>query len=362
MDVGAYIWPAYTGADNRSRIFWPEGRGEWQSVRSALPKFPGHRLPRVPLLGYQDEADPQVMRQQIDLAADHGVNTFIYDWYWYDGLPYLENCLNDGFLKAENRGRMKFYLMWANHDVNFTWDKRISDQPGAVLWQGRQPRGEFIRITERWMERYFTQPNYYTVDGCPVVMIYDVDNLIKGLGGVRPARMALDDFRRRAVCAGFRGVHIQMVLWSEGVHDLSGVDGSHMNSAELARALGFDSLTNYQYVHFVDIDRDYAKVMRDVERNWASFNKIGIPYWPHVSIGWDNNPRFNSLRKGIMKNNTPEEFGRALEKAKSLAESTGAPMVTINSWNEWTEMSYLLPDDVYGYGYLDEVKRVFGGR
>ncbi len=160
MDVGAYIWPAYTGADNRSRIFWPEGRGEWQSVRSALPKFPGHRLPRVPLLGYQDEADPQVMRQQIDLAADHGVNTFIYDWYWYDGLPYLENCLNDGFLKAENRGRMKFYLMWANHDVNFTCDKRISDQPGAVLWQGRQPRGEFIRITERWMERYFTQPNY----------------------------------------------------------------------------------------------------------------------------------------------------------------------------------------------------------
>ena len=212
------------------------------------------------------------------------------------------------------------------------------------------------------MERYFTQPNYYTVDGCPVVMIYDVDNLINGLGGVRPARMALDDFRRRAVCAGFKGVHIQMVLWSEGVHDLSGVDGSHMNSAELARALGFDSLTNYQYVHFVDIDRDYAEVMRDVERKWASFNKIGIPYWPHVSIGWDNNPRFNSLRKGIMKNNTPEEFGRALEKAKSLAESTGAPMVTINSWNEWTEMSYLLPDDVYGYGYLDEVKRVFGGR
>ena len=362
MDVGAYIWPAYTGADNRSRIFWPEGMGEWQSVRSALPKLPGHRLPRVPLLGYQDEADPQVMRQQIDLAANHGVNTFIYDWYWYDGLPYLENCLNDGFLKAENRGRMKFYLMWANHDVNFTWDKRISDQPGAVLWQGRQPREEFIRITERWMERYFTQPNYYTVDGCPVVMIYDVDNLIKGLGGVRPARMALDDFRRRAVCAGFKGVHIQMVLWSEGVHDLSGVDGSHMNSAELARALGFDSLTNYQYVHFVDIDRDYAEVMRDVERKWASFNKIGIPYWPHVSIGWDNNPRFNSLRKGIMKNNTPEEFGRALEKAKSLAESTGAPMVTINSWNEWTEMSYLLPDDVYGYGYLDEVKRVFGGR
>ncbi len=24
-----------------------------------------------------------------------------------------------------------------------------------------------------------------------------------------------------------------------------------------------------------------------------------------------------------------------------------------NSWNEWTETSYLQPDDLYGYGYLN---------
>ena len=35
------------------------------------------------------------------------------------------------------------------------------------------------------------------------------------------------------------------------------------------------------------------------------------------------------------------------------------PLVTLNSWNEWTETSYLQPDDLYGYGYLDAVKRVF---
>lgn len=31
----------------------------------------------------------------------------------------------------------------------------------------------------------------------------------------------------------------------------------------------------------------------------------------------------------------------------------------INSWNEWTETSYLQPDDVNGYGYLEAVKKVF---
>jgi hypothetical protein len=35
--------------------------------------------------------------------------------------------------------------------------------------------------------------------------------------------------------------------------------------------------------------------------------------------------------------------------------------VTVNSWNEWTETSYLEPDNVNGYGYLEAVKRVFGG-
>ena len=28
-DVAAYIWPAYTGDEPRTRMFWSEGIGEW---------------------------------------------------------------------------------------------------------------------------------------------------------------------------------------------------------------------------------------------------------------------------------------------------------------------------------------------
>ena len=80
-DVAAYIWPAYTGTEPRTRIFWPEGMGEWETVREMRPRFEGHQWPRKPLWGYCDEANPDVMRMQIDAAADHGVNVFIYDWY-----------------------------------------------------------------------------------------------------------------------------------------------------------------------------------------------------------------------------------------------------------------------------------------
>ena len=35
--------------------------------------------------------------------------------------------------------------------------------------------------------------------------------------------------------------------------------------------------------------------------------EYGLPYYPHISVGWDNNPRFNGFRPGIVKNNPPEE-------------------------------------------------------
>ena len=62
-----------------------------------------------------------------------------------------------------------------------------------------------------------------------------------------------------------------------------------------------------------------------------------------------------------MTDNTPENFRSGLEMAKAYVDSHDlpVPLVTINSWNEWTEMSYLEPDDVYGYGYLEAIRDTF---
>lgn len=37
----------------------------------------------------------------------------------------------------------------------------------------------------------------------------------------------------------------------------------------------------------------------------------------------------------------------------------GAAFISFGT--EWTEASYLQPDDLYGYGYLEAVKQVFAG-
>ena len=80
-----------------------------------------------------------------------------------------------------------------------------------------------------------------------------------------------------------------------------------------------------------------------------------------MSLGWDNNPRFNSFRPGVLRDCTPENIEKALRAAKDYADRhpLQPKLITINSWNEWTESSYLEPDDLHGYGYLEAVRRVF---
>jgi len=322
-DVAAYIWPAYTGDEPRTRIFWPEGMGEWQSVRSAGAKYPGHQWPRKPLWGYVNEADSYVMEMEIEAAVDHGVNVFIYDWYWYDRRPFLENCLNDGFLKAKNSGKMKFYLMWANHDAGVLWDKRNSHDHDTVVWQGSVDRAEFERAMTRVIEKYFTQPNYYTIDGKPVFMIYDVPNFVSGLGGFEAARDAIGWFRDACVKAGLPGLHLQFTMWSEQAMNLSGCDNGKDVPASAFNSLGFDSCSHYQFVHFADIDRSYPEILEDVRREYEKLDKtLPFPYFPHVSVGWDNNPRFNEFRPGVMKDCTPENIEKALRMARPMPTRT----------------------------------------
>ena len=365
-DVAAYIWPSYTGDEMRTRMFWPEGYGEWQSVKNSVSKFPGHNWPRKPLWGYVNEADPFVMEMEIEAAATHGVNVFIYDWYWYDRRPFLENCLNDGYLKARNNDKVKFYLMWANHSVNYTWDIRQAHIQDTWVWDGAVTRDDFETIALRLIDKYFKLPNYYTIDGKPVFMIYDLANLMRGLGGADATRAAFDWFREQAVKAGLPGLHLQLTMWSELNFNLSGVDGGiTATTGEMVERLGFDSMSHYQFCHFADIDRDYDEIMKDVLKEWKRIEEnYKIPYFPHISVGWDNNPRFKEFRAGIVKNNTPEAIQRAMQHAKEYVDAhpDQAPLITVNSWNEWTETSYLEPDDLYGYGYLEAIRNVFLGK
>jgi hypothetical protein len=64
----------------------------------------------------------------------------------------------------------------------------------------------------------------------------------------------------------------------------------------------------------------------------------------------------------VVLGNTPERFGRLCQQAADHAadERHRAFAVFINAWNEWTEGSYLLPEERTGNAYLEALKVAFG--
>lgn len=126
-------------------------------------------------------------------------------------------------------------------------------------------------------------------------------------------------------------------------------------------------MTSYNWGCNVNFDGDYTEVTNAyTEKLKRESEKLKIPFYPNISVGWDNNVRFHDFVPGVVENNTPENFIIACKKVKAFADDSmkkgimKAPFITVNSWNEWTETSYLQPDDLYGYGYLEAIKEAFG--
>ncbi len=182
--IACYYYPGYHH-DPRNDARHGPGWTEWDLVRRAQPRFETHAQPNVPLWGYQDEADPAVMVRKIHTAADHGIDAFIFDWYWYDG-PFLEGAIDRGFLRARSNDRIKFGLMWANHDwLDIHPAKLHCSAP--LVFPGKVSPSVFEKITDDVIQRYFSHPSYWKIDGMPYFSIYDMSKLVAGLGSLGAA-------------------------------------------------------------------------------------------------------------------------------------------------------------------------------
>lgn len=373
MQVGVYYFPNYH-LDKRNAKSHGEGWTEWELVKRAEPKFEGHSQPKIPLWGYEDESDPNVMAKKIEAATSASIDSFIFDWYWYEDGPFLNSALEKGFLGAHNCESVKFALMWANHDwVDIHPAQRSFVNGINTLYEGKVSEKAFVEATNYMIKNYFNKPNYWRVKGGLYFSVYMVAGLINSFGGILETKRILNEFRQRVREAGLGELHLNAIVWEKEI--LPG-ESSVENLNEMLNEVGFDSVSTYVWIHNHEPERfpfteygDFAKVCC---KDYEAFTKYyNLPYFPNVTVGWDSSPRTVSSDKydylgypfvPILKNNNPEEFQKALQRAKDFLSERPKEnqILTINAWNEWTEGSYLEPDAEYGYGYLNAIKSVFG--
>ncbi len=370
ITVACYYFPDFHPGDPRNTKLKGKDWSEWKLVADAKPRFPGEHQPNVPLWGYCDESNPQVMAKKIGAAADNGINVFIFDWYYYNDGPYLQGCLDDGFLKATNVNRIKFALMWANHDWLELHPAKLG-QPQKLLYPGKVTPEHFDQICDYVIKNYFLNSSYWKIDGKPYFSFYDLNKLLENFGSVEATRAALDKFRAKAKAAGLPGLHLNAVVWGQPILP---AEKTPADVAKLVRELGFDSVTSYVWIHHVPLPQqqtDYNYVRDAYFKYWNEAEKeYDVPYIPNVTMGWDPSPRCNQSDKfgnfgypfmNTICSNTPERFKEELEltKQRLLAAPNGPRILNLNCWNEWTEGSYLEPDTVHGLSYLKAVKEVF---
>jgi len=356
--VAAYIWPSCHDDLLAHKKLWSDGIGEWEVIKKGNPRFEGHYQPRQPLWGYEMDNDPKVVEKWINVATDHGVNVFVYDWYWYEEGPYLESALDDGFLKARNNSKMQFYIMWANHDVKHNyWNYHRYGDDTSILWDAKVDWKNYKIIVDRVIRQYFKQPNYLKINGEPVFSIYNVNKLLESFGGsVEETRKAINYLRNEVKRAGFPGLHIQ---WNQGGGKIMS-ENEGKQFVERVKSLGYNSIAMY---NMGGRNEDYIVYGTNSIRIREQLDALlDIPVFPCVSVGWDDTPRFpaKGIKDVVHYHNTPTSFATLLSKAKKYADShpEQPKIITINAWNEWVEGSYLLPDMLNGFGYLEAVKDV----
>lgn len=326
-----------------------KGWTEFDALRNARTLFPGHTMPHYPLWGYYDESDPAWAAKEVDLAATYGIDAWMIDWYWHKGTQFYQEQLEHGFLKAENRAKLKFAVMWANHDWKNVYPARSPDQAAIMLPQ-MHSIADCGDVLNYCAEHYFSQPNYLRINNALVFAIFDAGKMVEQLGE-DGLRKGLQLMRERAQKLGFPDIHLQVCngydRYEGRLHDL-----------------GFDSATMYGTFGWTYGSKPpgsripYGVGASEAVAAWKTKREsVKVPFFPACSVGWDDSPRFEEFAS-IAINRSPDQFERLVRAARHfVASDTNSKLIYIAAWNEWTEDHVLLPDSYWGYSYLEALRR-----
>lgn len=337
ITLGAYIFPGWyrdTGrGDYPYRTHDEDSEWKWAVAKQPAPR---------PLLGFYDDSLPEVNDWHIKWALEHGISFFAFDWYWNAGEKRLARTLEQGFLKARYASQMKFCVHWCNHALDWKRDGK----PAPLDFS----KPALLQMTEYLADHYFKLPNYLTVDGRPVLLVYVPGALIQANGGPAGFRAVLEEMNR--------------LLRAKGLKDLYCVAlGDGRNAAES----GFSAFSAYAY-YGADLDSKYewkrgyslpyADMLKHFETMWQIYSARKEPHYiVPVGSNWDDRPR---ARKNatVITGRTPDLFEQHCRASLTYIDPRNN-LAIIEAWNEWGEGSFIEPDAEFGFAFLDRVRRVY---
>ena len=314
--VGATLFPGWT-------------YHSWNAVWSRAPW-------RKPVLGWYDESKPETIDWQIKYLVENGVEWVMLCWYWYNGKPG-PNAWPTTLQKARYKSQIKWCLQWG-------------------IWpEHRVTVDEVRKVAKYWCDTYFKAPEYFRLDGKPVVNIFTGSLLEKFFGA--DAKAMLEAIRDEVAKAGLPGVVIS-------AQRNPGVEPSKFAALE---RLGFDRTTVYKYVsdgESVGLDgfHDYRDLADRSAAHWRTVARNSrLPFFPSLTTGYDARPWHGEiLTASFVKNVNAADFRRICEAAKKFSDESGERYLLVGPLDEWGEGSIGWPNRELGFGMLNAIRDTFG--
>lgn len=324
--IGTFYYPGWK--DKQAHNISPT---PWEAIK----KFPNLE----PLLGWYDEGTDKVAQQHIDWMHEYGIDFVVYDWYWSKGNKVLLEHALASYMRAPNRDKVKFSLLWANHD----------GVPSS--------RENFEQMITHWARYYFSRPEYLRVDNKPVVFIFSAEMLKNDAAKIGATSKELLD--------SAQAIATQMGL--PAIYFVAGTSASSPMIDSYASASGYSALSAYNYHRgmWSPVSRSYPELDQAYQEHWGRFlTKGNLPLIVPMTSGWDKRPWGGSKDPlHDLSIGTAEQFEAHLNAAKATmnaSKKANAKMGVICCWNEFGEGSYIEPTKKDGFSYLEKVKKVFG--
>lgn len=347
--------------------FWYYGPGPGRGFSDDNGQF---TTPFVPALGYYSSSDPNIVEQQIDWAADYGVDAFSIEWTTPRGIGCcgsMEDTLDDVFLKAPNLDRTRWVLFYdlvlrilQTPNLNVDLSRGMDfDDPDVY--------NTFVSDFEHFAKKYFGESHYLSIDGRPIVYIWGTWNAI----GRFPE--AFQEARQKAAAQGYDVYIVGDIILQDAFNE------------ELASA--YDANTNFLFPlwgssgSLKDV-AEAALAQDEMLKKWQTNiqglkvagrqeNVILQPGWApqyddRLFRAWQNQesiyvPAMNREQVAIMAETT--------RKYAQPAGSQGWRLIWINTWNNWAESTTIeptankgpkYPTGNYQFDMLEIVRDVFG--
>jgi len=321
--------------------WWGKGFTEWTNTKPMKPLFEGHYQPHEPSeeLGYYDLSDVEVMVKQADLAKSYGISGFCYYYYWFNGRTLLEKPLRN--MLKDSRVAIPFCLCWANHNWTRRWDGRDQE----MLLEQTYDESTYSRFIDD-LAPYFNDPRYIRIDGKPVFLVYQAEEL-------RNPKDAVRVWRTHARAKYRTDLYLICVQQSGATHP--GEFGYDAAVDFTPKWRSEDALPHSEHPKF--LQDSTSAVFFDYRKNTLKSVLRSEDYKLHRCVYpmWDNSPRRKGTGAFIVVNSSLELFRRFLVEMSKLTVSSFVPeerFLFINAWNEWAEGTHLEPCRKHGDGLL----------